>query len=98
MGYHATGMDQIAKEAASPNSRWYNHFSGQANLFTCAIESCEGVHSGKQFELTPESTLGRHCILMCQRALGIIYLPEALKLNRVLFELAAEQSPSPSSF
>ena len=35
---------------------------------------------------------------MCQRALGIIYLPEALKLDRVLFELAAEQSPLTQQF
>ena len=99
MGYHATSMDQIAKEAAVTKLTVYNHFQDKANLFTCAIEeSCEESIRAKQFELTPESDFRQALYLMCQRALGIIYLPEALKLDRVLFELAAEQSPSPSSF
>ncbi|AVZ84521.1 TetR/AcrR family transcriptional regulator [Acinetobacter sp. WCHA45] len=99
MGYHATNMDQIAKEAAVTKLTVYNHFQDKANLFTCAIEeSCEESIRAKQFELTPESDFRQALYLMCQRALGIIYLPEALKLDRVLFELAAEQSPLTQQF
>ena len=99
MGYHATSMDQIAKEAAVTKLTVYNHFHDKANLFTCAIEeSCEESIRAKQFELTPESDFRQALYLMCQRALGIIYLPEALKLDRVLFELAAEQSPLTQQF
>ena len=99
MGYHATSMDEIAKEAAVTKLTVYNHFQDKANLFTCAIEeSCEESIRAKQFELTPESDFRQALYLMCQRALGIIYLPEALKLDRVLFELAAEQSPLTQQF
>ena len=99
MGYHATSMDQIAKEAAVTKLTVYNHFQDKANLFTCAIEeSCEESIRAKQFELTPESDFRQALYLMCQRALSIIYLPEALKLDCLLFELAAEQSPLTQQF
>ena len=98
MGYHASSMDQIAKEAGVTKLTVYNHFQDKANLFICAIEeSCEESIRA-QFELTPESDFRQALYLMCQRALGIIYLPEALKLDRVLFELAAEQSPLTQQF
>lgn len=99
MGYHATNMDQIAKEAGVTKLTVYNHFQDKANLFICAIEeSCEESIRAKQFELTPESDFRQALYLMCQRALSIIYLPEAMKLDRVLFELAAEQNPLTQQF
>ena len=99
MGYHATSMDQIAKEAAVTKLTVYNHFQDKANLFICAIEeSCEESIRTKQFELTADSDFKQALQLMCQRALSIIYLPEALKLDCLLFELAAEQSPLTQQF
>ena len=99
MGYHATNMNQIAKEAGVTKLTVYNHFQDKANLFICAIEeSCEESIRAKQFELTPESDFRQALYLMCQRALSIIYLPEAMKLDRVLFELAAEQNPLTQQF
>ncbi|WP_087543477.1 TetR/AcrR family transcriptional regulator [Acinetobacter sp. WCHA29] len=99
MGYHATNMNQIAKQAGVTKLTVYNHFQDKANLFICAIEeSCEESIRAKQFELTPESDFRQALYLMCQRALSIIYLPEAMKLDRVLFELAAEQSPLTQQF
>ena len=99
MGYHATNMNQIAKEAGVTKLTVYNHFQDKANLFICAIEeSCEESIRAKQFELTPASDFRQALYLMCQRALSIIYLPEAMKLDRVLFELAAEQSPLTQQF
>ena len=99
MGYHATNMNQIAKEAGVTKLTVYNHFQDKANLFICAIEeSCEESIRAKQFELTPDSDFRQALYLMCQRALSIIYLPEAMKLDRVLFELAAEQSPLTQQF
>ena len=99
MGYHATNMNQIAKEAGVTKLTVYNHFQDKANLFICAIEeSCEESIRAKQFELTPESDFRQALQLMCQRALSIIYLPEALKLDCLLFELAAEQSPLTQQF
>ena len=99
MGYHATNMDQIAKEAGVTKLTVYNHFQDKANLFICAIEeSCEESIRTKQFELTADSDFKQALQLMCQRALSIIYLPEALKLDCLLFELAAEQSPLTQQF
>lgn len=99
MGYHATNMNQIAKEAGVTKLTVYNHFQDKNNLFMCAIqESCEESIRAKQFELTSDSDFKQALLLMCQRALNIIYLPEALKLDCVLFELAAEQSPLTRQF
>lgn len=99
MGYHATNMNQIAKEAGVTKLTVYNHFQDKGNLFICAIEeSCEESIRTKQFELTADSNFKQALQLMCQRALSIIYLPEALKLDCLLFELAAEQSPLTQQF
>ncbi|MGL5402556.1 MAG: TetR/AcrR family transcriptional regulator [Acinetobacter sp.] len=99
MGYHATNMNQIAKEAGVTKLTVYNHFQDKGNLFICAIEeSCEESIRTKQFELTADSDFKQALQLMCQRALSIIYLPEALKLDCLLFELAAEQSPLNQQF
>ncbi|MGE8644730.1 TetR/AcrR family transcriptional regulator [Acinetobacter vivianii] len=99
MGYHATNMNQIAKEAGVTKLTVYNHFQDKNNLFMCAIqESCEESIRAKQFELTADSDFKQALLLMCQRTLNIIYLPEALKLDCVLFELAAEQSPLTRQF
>ncbi len=99
MGYHATNMNQIAKEAGVTKLTVYNHFQDKNNLFMCAIEeSCEESIRAKQFQLTADSDFKQALVLMCQRALSIIYLPEALKLDCLLFELAAEQSPLTRQF
>lgn len=99
MGYHATNMNQIAKEAGVTKLTVYNHFQDKNNLFMCAIEeSCEESIRAKQFQLTADSDFKQALRLMCQRALSIIYLPEALKLDCLLFELAAEQSPLTRQF
>lgn len=99
MGYHATNMNQIAKEAGVTKLTVYNHFQDKGNLFICAIEeSCEESIRTKQIELTADSDFKQALQLMCQRALSIIYLPEALKLDCLLFELAAEQSPLTQQF
>lgn len=99
MGYHATNMNQIAKDAGVTKLTVYNHFQDKANLFICAIEeSCEESICAKEIVLTVESNFEQALYVMCHRALSIIYLPEALKLDRVLFELAAEQSPLTQQF
>ncbi|MCH7335610.1 TetR/AcrR family transcriptional regulator [Acinetobacter sp. NIPH 2699] len=99
LGYHAANMNQIAKEAGVTKLTVYNHFQDKANLFLCAIEeTCEESICAKEFVLTAETNFEQALYLMCHRALSIIYLPEALKLDRVLFELAAEQSPLTQQF
>ncbi|RSE33943.1 TetR/AcrR family transcriptional regulator [Acinetobacter junii] len=99
MGYHAANMNQIAKEAGVTKLTVYNNFQDKANLFICAIEeTCEESICAKEIILTAETNFTQALYLMCHRALTIIYLPEALKLDRLLFELAAEQSPLTQQF
>jgi AcrR family transcriptional regulator len=37
-GYHASSMNQIAREAGVTKLTVYNHFQDKATLFSCAIE------------------------------------------------------------
>lgn len=93
-GYHGTSMNQIAQQAGVTKLTVYNHFQDKANLFICAItETCEESLCTKQFELDVSADFCQTLHSVCLRALQIIYSPEALKLEHVLFELAAEQSP-----
>lgn len=43
-GYHASSMNQIAREAGVTKLTVYNHFQDKATLFSCAIEdTCEAI-------------------------------------------------------
>lgn len=98
-GYHGTSMNQIAQEAGVTKLTVYNHFQDKVNLFICAItQTCEETLNPKQFELDASVDFYQALFIVCARALQIIYSPEALKLEHVLFELAAEQSPLAEQF
>ena len=93
-GYHVTSMNQIAQEAGVTKLTVYNHFQDKVNLFICAItETCEETLCTKQFDLDTSADFYQTLFIVCSRALQIIYSPEALKLDHVLLELAAEQNP-----
>ena len=93
-GYHGTSMNQIAQEAGVTKLTVYNHFQDKVNLFICAItETCEETLCTKQFDLDTSAHFYQTLFIVCSRALQIIYSPEALKLDHVLLELAAEQNP-----
>ena len=93
-GYHGTSMNQIAQEAGVTKLMVYNHFQDKVNLFICAItETCEETLCTKQFDLDTSADFYQTLFIVCSRALQIIYSPEALKLDHVLLELAAEQNP-----
>ncbi|ADY83507.1 MULTISPECIES: TetR/AcrR family transcriptional regulator [Acinetobacter] len=93
-GYHGTSMNQIAQEAGVTKLTVYNHFQDKVNLFICAItETCEETLCTKQFDLDTSADFYQTLFIVCSRALQIIYSPEALKLDHVLLELAAEQNP-----
>jgi TetR/AcrR family transcriptional repressor of mexJK operon len=93
-GYHGSSMNQIAQEAGVTKLTIYNHFQDKASLFTCAIEqTCEHLMATRPFELNADSDFLTTFAQACQIALNIIYLPEAIKLEHLLIELAAEQNP-----
>ncbi|MBO3638649.1 TetR/AcrR family transcriptional regulator [Acinetobacter soli] len=98
-GYHHAGMNQIAQMAGVTKLTVYNHFQDKANLFVCAIEeSCETYISADTFQLQPQSDFKQQLASISRCALHTIYLPEALKLDHVLYELAAEKSPLVKQF
>ncbi|OTG85094.1 TetR/AcrR family transcriptional regulator [Acinetobacter sp. ANC 4648] len=93
-GYHGSSMNQIAKEAGVTKLTVYNHFKDKENLFTCAIEeTCEESISARPLTLEADCNFQQAFFHACELALNVIYLPEALKLEHLLLELAAEQNP-----
>lgn len=93
-GYHGSSMKQIADEAGVTKLTVYNHFQDKANLFTCAIEkSCEESIHACPNQLHAQSNFQQEFIHICELALNISNLPEAIKLEHLLLELAAEQNP-----
>ncbi len=99
MGYHGSSMNQIAQHAGVTKLTVYNHFQDKATLFTCAIEdTCEHILSTRPRELTADSNFIVVLNEVCELALNIVNLPEAIKLDLLLLELAAEHSPLVEQF
>lgn len=93
-GYHGSSMNQIAKQAGVTKLTVYNHFQDKATLFTCAIEAtCEESINAKHLTLHPHCDFEKSLYHACELALNVICLPEAIKLEHLLFELAAEKNP-----
>ena len=98
-GYHGSSMNQIAQEAGVTKLTIYNHFQDKANLFTCAIEkTCEESISTRPVTLSADSDFKKEFTQLCALALHIVNLPEAIKLELLLLELAAEQNPLAQKF
>ena len=98
-GYHGSSMNQIAQEAGVTKLTIYNHFQDKANLFICAIEkTCEESISARPLKLYADSDFKKEFIQICALALHVINLPEAIKLELLLLELAAEQNPLAEKF
>lgn len=98
-GFHGCTMNQIAQEAGVTKLTVYNHFKDKANLFSCAIEaSCEELILTHPIHLEHHSNFAEGLRQICSLVLNIINLPEAVKLEHLLLELAAEQNPLAKSF
>jgi len=98
-GYHGSSMNQIAQAAGVTKLTVYNHFQDKANLFVCAIAAtCEELISARPLNLHPGSDFPKAFRHACELALNITNLPEAIKLERLLVELAAEQNPLAQKF
>lgn len=99
LGYHGSSMNQIAQNAGVTKLTVYNHFQDKATLFTCAIEqTCEHILSTRPRHLHAESHFPHALQEVCQLTMDIINLPEAIKLDLLLLELAAEHSPLVDQF
>lgn len=98
-GFHGCSMNQIAQDAGVSKLTVYNHFQDKATLFSCAIaETCEQSINAIPLELHSDSDF-KHCLFqVCQFILDMVNLPEAIKLEHLLLELAAEQNPLAQQF
>ena len=94
LGYHGSSMNQIAKEAGVTKLTVYNHFQDKETLFTCAIEeTCEESISARPLRLNEHSNFSDSFYQACELAMNVINLPEAIKLDHLLLELATENNP-----
>lgn len=98
-GYHGSSMNQIAAEAQVSKLTVYNHFQDKDSLFTCAIEeTCKASIDAHAIVLHAESDFRIALHQVCELALSIVNLPEAIKLEHLLLELAAQQNPLAERF
>lgn len=98
-GFHGSSMNQIALEAGVSKLTIYNHFQDKTSLFTCAIaETCEESLSAHPILLDQNSDFSAVLYQLCELALKIINLPEAIKLEHLLLDLASEQNPLAEPF
>ncbi len=98
-GYHGSSMNQIAKEAGVTKLTVYNHFKDKDNLFVCAIEeTCENSINSRPLALDAQSDFKEELYKSCESTLNTINLPEAIKLEHLILELAAENNPLAITF
>lgn len=98
-GFHGSSMNQIAQEAGVTKLTVYNHFQDKTNLFTCSIaETCEESINARPVHLDETIDFNQALYQLCDLALSIINLPEAIKLEHLLLELAAEKNPLAKPF
>ncbi|WP_445116936.1 TetR/AcrR family transcriptional regulator [Acinetobacter sp. WZC-1] len=98
-GYQGSSMNQIAREACVTKLTVYNHFQDKENLFTCAIEeTCEQFINAQPLSLHANCDFKQALYQTCELILNVISLPEAIKLEHLLLELAAEKNPLAMQF
>lgn len=98
-GYHGCSMNKIAQQAEVTKLTVYNHFQDKETLFTSAIaETCESLISASPIDLSPQSDFKQELYHACEFSLSIVYLPEALKMDHLLLELASQQNPLAQQF
>ena len=99
LGYHGSSMNQIAAEAGVSKLTVYSHFQDKASLFATAIEdTCSHLLAAQPLHLTSVTDFHPHLYELCRLSLNMVCLPEAIKLDHLLFQLAAEQNPLAHQF
>ncbi|WP_171255072.1 TetR/AcrR family transcriptional regulator [Acinetobacter sp. NCu2D-2] len=98
-GYHGSNMNEIAKDAGVTKLTVYNHFQDKANLFACAIkETCASILHTLPIQLNEHSNFAQAFYDLCELAMDMVHLPEAIKLDLLLMELSAQQNPLVQQF
>ena len=98
-GYHGCRMNKIAQKADTTKLTVYNHFQDKESLFTAAIaETCDKLISAQPIHLSADSNFLQALQHACELSLNIVNLPEALKMEYLLLELASQHNPLAQQF
>ena len=98
-GYHGCSMNEIAQKADTTKLTVYNHFQDKESLFTAAIaETCDKLISAQPIHLSADSNFLQALQHACELSLNIVNLPEALKMEYLLLELASQHNPLAQQF
>lgn len=98
-GYHGCSMNKIAQKADTTKLTVYNHFQDKESLFTAAIaETCDKLISAQPIHLSADSNFMQALQHACELSLNIVNLPEALKMEYLLLELASQHNPLAQQF
>lgn len=98
-GYHGCSMNRIAQKADVSKLTVYNHFQDKETLFTSAIaETCDQLLQARPMHLSAGSDFRQALQQACELSLHIVNLPEALKVEYLLLELASQRNPLAQQF
>ncbi len=98
-GYHGCSMNKIAQKADTSKLTVYNHFQDKESLFMAAIaETCDKLIHAQPIHLSADSNFLHALHHACELSLNIVNLPEALKMEYLLLELASQQNPLAQQF
>lgn len=98
-GYDGCSMNKIAQKADVTKLTVYNHFQDKDTLFTCAIsETCDSFINARPVVLSKESHFLQALQHACELTLNLVNLPEALKMEYLLLELASQHNPLAQQF
>lgn len=98
-GYHGCSMNRIAQKADVSKLTVYNHFQDKETLFTSAIaETCDQLLQARPMHLSAGSDFQQALRQACELSLHIVNLPEALKVEYLLLELASQRNPLAQQF
>ncbi len=98
-GYDGCSMNKIAQKAGVTKLTVYNHFQDKETLFTGAIsETCDSFINARPIALNPGSDFLQALQHACEVTLKLVNLPEALKMEYLLLELASQHNPLAQQF
>ncbi len=98
-GYHGCSMNKIAQKADVTKLTVYNHFQDKESLFTCAIaETCDSLINARPMVLSHDCNFIQAFTHACELTLNLVNLPEALKMEYLLLELASQHNPLAQQF
>jgi len=84
-GYNGTGLDQVIERCGGSKLTIYSYFGDKKGLLKAVVtELTEQVHGLFSFKVVEGETLKSQLMIFAQRYLQFVYLPNTLKLYRLV--------------